>query len=295
MRFQRWQRVACAAAAAGLWAGCAREPGAAAGAGTARRVVCASPAVTELVFAMGCGDRVVGVSDYTTHPPEACALPTVGGRLNMNRERLLVLHPDLIVAQGQHAEMEAFAAANQMRLLSVRLDSMGDLFDAIGRMGKALGAETAARDVAGRLRAELDAVSRSAHTAGGAVPVLLLIGRTPGDLSGMTTVGRGTFVSQLLSLAGGSNIFSDATGLYPQVSAESVLMRRPEVIIEINLGRTTEAERQRAAADWQRLPTLPAVASGRIHCLTNDVLLVPGPRMGEAARVLAEVIRQRQP
>jgi iron complex transport system substrate-binding protein len=256
-------------------------------------VVCASPAVTEIVFALGCGNRVVGVSDYTTHPPEACLVQSIGGLQNLNRERLLVLKPALILAQGRHESLSSFAAACGMAYVAVRLDTMADLFDAVARIGTALGVPERSAALAQQMRAELAAVA--APPPGARPGVLLLVGRSEGALTAMTTIGAGTFLSELITCAGGSNIFSDAKGLYPQVSTESVLKRRPEVIVEICLGNINPSSRDRLTADWRRFPDLPAVSSGRIYCLTNDFLLVPGPRVVAAARLLSATIRARPP
>jgi iron complex transport system substrate-binding protein len=277
-------------------AGCAPAPPPAS-APRAAGVVCASPAVTEIVFALGCGDRVVGVSDYTTYPPEACLVPSIGGLQNLNRERLLVLQPGLILAQGRRESLAAFAAASGMAYVAVKLDTMADLFDAVERIGTALGVPDRSAALAQQLRAELAAVTApGAGARPGTRPgVLLLVGRSEGALTAMTTIGAGTFLSELVTLAGGSNIFSDAVGLYPQVSTEALLRRRPDVIIEVCLGHINSAARDRMTADWRRFPDLPAVSSGRVYCLTNDCLLVPGPRVAAAARVLSAAIRACQP
>ena len=96
-----------------------------------KRIVCASPAVAEIVFALGCGDRVVGVSEFTDWPPEAAAKPSIGGALSPNRERILALEPDLILAQGQSEALGAFAQARGIGFRTFPLDTLADLRAAI--------------------------------------------------------------------------------------------------------------------------------------------------------------------
>lgn len=251
-----------------------------------RRVVCGSPAVAEIVFALGCGDRVVGVSDYTAYPPEACAKPSVGGLLNPNRERLLGLSPDMLVTQGRHEALAAFARTYGIRFQSVTLDTLADLDSAIRAIAETLGVAGQGRALADGLRGELTAGGRTAPPR----RVLLLLGRAPGVWTGLSTVGNGTFLGELLGLAGGTNVFADATGPYPHISKEALLVRQPEVILEVHPGGLTAGQQARLCADWHIFADLPAVRQRRVHVLTNDFLLIPGPRVRQTARILTAAI-----
>ena len=111
-----------------------------------------------------------------------------------------------------------------------------------------------------------------------------------GDLTGLTTVGAHSFLHELLTIAGGASVFADAIGLYPQVAKESLVVRAPEVIIEACPGIPAEAQAEALRADWERIPGIPAVRDRRVYCLTNDFLLIPGPRVGDTARAFAEAI-----
>jgi iron complex transport system substrate-binding protein len=123
--------------------------------------------------------------------------------------------------------------------------------------------------------------------------VLLLFGRAHGGLSGLATVGPGTFLDDMLHIAGGTNIFADAKGAYPQVSKESLLVRKPEVILEVNPGGLEEKTIALLRADWQEFADLPAVRNDRVHYLTNDFLLIPGPRVGLIAEEFAKAIHPK--
>jgi len=258
-------------------------------ASTPRRIVCGSPAVAEIVFALGCGDRVVGVSDYTAYPPEAKAKESIGGWANPNRERLLVLKPDIIVSQGRHETLAAFAVEYGIRFHTVKLDTLADIHAAIASIAEALGVADRGKDLNEDIRTRIAAVRAKTDNAP-PKRVLLLFGRTPGSLTGLGTVGPGTFLDDMIRIAGGTNIFADAKGAYPQVSKESLLVRKPEVIMEVNPGGLDENTIALLRADWRELPDLPAVRNDRIHYLTNDCLLIPGPRVGQIAEEFAKAI-----
>ncbi len=254
-----------------------------------RRIVCGAPSVTEIVFALDCGDRVVGVSDYTVYPPEAKAKERIGGWINPSRERLLVLKPDIIITQGQHETLAGFAREYGIRFLTLKLDTLEDIHAAIESIAEALGVPERGEALSGEIRREIGALRAKVADAP-PKRVLLLFDRAQGRLSGLATVGPGTFLDDLIRVAGGSNIFADARGAYPQVSKESLLVRRPEAIIEVYPGGLEAETVARLRADWQEFADIPAVRNNRIHYLTNDFMLIPGPRVGLIAEALAKAI-----
>ena len=272
--------------------GCARTSTRTPAASAPKRIICGSPAVTEIVFALGCGDRVVGVSDYTAFPPEAQQKPRIGGSINPNRERLLAARPDSIVTQGRHDALSAFATTYGVRFLAIKLDTLADLYTSIHAISTLLGVPEQGRRLEAELRATLGTIAQRCS----AMPpkrVLLLFGRTPGDLTGLNTVGANTFLNEIISLAGGTNIFADATGLYPHVSKEAILVRQPEVILELHPDGLSEAARTRLTADWVALAQTPAIQQAPLRYLTNDCLQIPGPRVGEIAQAFANAINPK--
>ncbi len=257
---------------------------------TFRRIVPGSPALTELVFALGQGHRVAAVGDDCAFPPEALALPRIGSLYNPNLERLAMLAPDLVIVQGRHERLEAWAAREGVRFHSVgRLDSLPDLRRVIFDLGGVLGVAGEAR----RLRRQVDRrLTAVAETVQGArrVPVFLTFGRTPGNLGTLYTCGPGSFLNDLLQIAGGRNVFAGATGSWPVVSKEALVSSAPEVILEVYARPVgVEAER-RLEQDWAALAGLPAVASGRIRYLYGDEFQIPGPRVPETALAFARAL-----
>lgn len=253
-----------------------------------QRIICAAPSVTEIVFALGMGERVVGVSDFTFYPPEAKQITSIGGMINPNKERILRLQPDLIIFQGKHESLARFCRRQEIPHLAIPLDSLHDISAAILAIGDTLGAETAL-PIVESFEAELG--SLQAETAGLPTPkVFLSLGHTPGDLSGMMTTGPGTFLHELVVLAGGENLFDDATGQYPQISKEALSKRQPDIIIEVFAEGITPRNREILRNDWKRFLDMPAVQTGNIHFLMDDFLLIPSLRAVQTARRLIEII-----
>jgi iron complex transport system substrate-binding protein len=248
---------------------------------SASRVVCGTPAVAEIVFALGCGERVVGVSEFTDWPPEAAAKPQIGGALNPNRESILRLKPDLILSQGKSEALRNFARAQGVEFRSLPLDTLDDLRVAIGGFATALGAEERGQ----ALLAEIE-TGFAAILSCGPVPVFIALGHAPGDLSGLMTSGPGTFLDQIVAKAGGSNLFADVHILWPKISQETLIRRKPQIILDFQTLAVEESRRVALLADWQRLGFL----TNQIRILDEGHLLKPGPRAAQSAARIAEAL-----
>ena len=262
--------------------GCGGKNGAESPAASAApRVTCASPAVAEIVFALGCGDRVVGVSEFTDWPPEAAQKPQIGGALAPNRERILALAPSLILAQGRSEVLESFANAQQIGFKSLPLDTLADLRAMIIGFAAALGVADRGRELLAKIDADFAAISVCTNT-----PVFIALGHAPGDLSGLMTSGPGTFLSEIVAQAGGSNIFSDAQLLWPKISQETLVRRQPTLILDFQTASMDAARQAALIADWEKL----GFQAGRVRILEEDFLLKPGPRAAQAAARIAAAL-----
>jgi iron complex transport system substrate-binding protein len=268
-----------------------RSAAAPARAAAPQRVVCLSPSLTEIIFALGQGTRVVGIGQYTTWPPEALDRPVCGGFINPDYERILSLRPDLIVSQEFAAsKVAAFAQTHNIRAVCPEMQDLDSVFHCIRVMGEALGAEAEAERLSGDIRRDLDDVRRRA--AGQTMPrVFVTIARDPGSLANLSTVGKTSYLNAVLEIAGGRNVFGDVNELYPIVSKEALLQRQPEVIIELlGEGMADDAQKTKVVSAWQTLPALPAVRNGRIVAITESYAMIPGPRVTQLARKLAETL-----
>ena len=245
------------------------------------RVVCASPAVAEIVFALGCGDRVVGVSEFTDWPPEAAARPTIGSAFAPNRERILALAPDWILTQGQSVALETFARAQGIGFRTVPLDSLADLRAAIASFAEILGEPARGRELLERMDADFAALP-----AREPVSVFIALGHAPGDLAGLMTAGPGTFLSEIVALAGGSNVFADVDVLWPKVSLESLVRRQPALVLDVQSVPADAARRAALVADWEKR----GFRAGQVRILDEAALLKPGPRAAQSAARVARAL-----
>ena len=257
-----------------------------------KRVVSMAPNITESIFALGCGDRLVGVTDFCLFPVEARALPKVGGYYNPNLERLTVLRPDLVVLQGKHEKVNAFCRAKDIGVLHVAMDSISSIYGGIVDLGEALQCPVRAKNLCTGIRKELEAV-RSDVAGFARHKVFVCLGRAPAGLTSLYTAGGPSFISEILQIAGGDNVFQDVTVPYPEASKESLLKRAPEIIIELRPGEDlSDLRRSQIISEWNILRGIPAISNHKVYVLTENFLLVPGPRVGLAARFLARTLHQ---
>jgi iron complex transport system substrate-binding protein len=253
------------------------------------RIICAAPSVTEFVYALGLGHRVIGVSDFSTFPPEAREKSRVGGLINPNREKFVALQPDLLILQGKNDSIARLCEEHKIRFLAIEINSVDDIWKAIRLIGQELDVSEEADRLVNQMQSELHSVTKvTIHRP--TRKVFLTLGHTPGDLTGLMTAGPKTFIHELVSLSGGENVFHDATGMYPQISKESLIKRQPEVIIEAIPGGIGADKLRLLKKDWDQLPMIPAVQAGRIHFLTEDFLLIPGTRIAQTVQRFAQII-----
>lgn len=247
--------------------------------GPRSRIVSLNPATTEILFALGAGDRVVGRTHWDGWPPEVLRVPDLGDAIKPSVETVLSARPDLVVlyATGDNrAAATAFRASN-IDVISLRIDRIAEFERATMVLGEIIGEQERARTVVDSVRATLMRV-RNATRELAAPTVFMLSWETP-----LMTIGKGSFLTELVEIAGGRNVFGDLEGPSPQVSFEEVLRRDPRFI----LGRPETAGKLGANERWRGLP---AVREGRV--LVMDTVLVgrPGVRLGEAAVSLARLL-----
>ena len=261
-----------------------------AAASPANRIICLSPSIVEIVYGLGQGHRIVGVSDYCVHPPEAKSKPLVGGYINPNFERILALQPDLIIFQGKHERIDAFCQRKNIPWLQLKMDNFETTFHAIEQIGERLGCDEQALALKTKIEQECEQI-RIAVSGRERPRVFLSLFRETGSLVSLTTVGPKTFLHELLEIAGGENVFSDVKQLYPEISKEALLKRKPEIIIEVRPVAQASAEgRSPLADDWLKLTGLPAVNNQRIYTVRSEDVLFQGPRMGQTALKMARLI-----
>ena len=252
-------------------------------------IVTFGPNLTETVFALGQGDRIAGVTSFCDYPPEAASKEKLGGYLDPNLERIAVLRPSLLILPGRHEKLSELAGQYCIPVLNAHMDNLESIHTSIVNIGAALECPEKATDLWNSITRQLDAVR--AGVGGQSRPKVLLINtRTNHDLNNLFTVGRTSFLAELTDVAGGENIFNDVNDPYFEASKETIVMRAPDVIVEFHSGEPlTPAQQAQFLADWNELPSLPAVRAKRVYLFMESYGLRPGPRIPLTARKLAEI------
>ena len=251
-----------------------------------QRIVSLAPSMTESVFALGLGDRLVGVSVYCDYPPAVKKIDRVGTFLTPNIEAILSKHPDLVLAvpsPGNHGPVEELRRLG-LKVVVVDPNTVDEIKQAQITIGEALGTEDAARQLVRAIDAKIEAV-RGKLDGVTDRKVLMVVGETP-----LIAVGRGTFIDELIRLAHGINLGAQAGGSWPRLSLEFPIAAGPEVIIDTTMGNEEPTGAAAGLAFWKSFTTIPAVKSGRVHGYQQYQLLRPGPRIGEALETIAKII-----
>jgi len=251
------------------------------------RLLSLAPNLTEILFAMDLGPRIVGRSTYCTHPPRAADIPAVGDSMHLDLERIIRAEPTHAFLLTRRTETVRRLQGLGIRVVPVQADRMAQLREAIRTIGAETGRARAAADLLDRIDTDLAAVRR--RVAGLPRPRTLFAFPMTVGSSRIMVAGRGTFVGDLLRAAGAENAYPDRAD-WPTVSPGQVVEMRPEVVI-INAATPGPADRKaRIRRAWDELTSVPAVRAGRVHILEAKYLTIPGPRVGRAARLLAETI-----
>jgi iron complex transport system substrate-binding protein len=257
---------------------------------TPQRIVSLVPATTEMIFAMGAGDRLVGAGNYDRFPPEVSRLPKVGGLIDPDTERILALHPDLVIVYNTQVELKERLARAGIPIYPYEHRALPDIMATVRALGVRIGSAPRANAVAAEMERALAAVRTS--VAGKPRPkTMLVFGRDPQSVRNVHASGGYGFLADLLDVAGGSNLFADIKQQAVQASTEMILTRRPDVIIELRYGEsvsTTDLPRELAA--WNTLASVPAVKNHLVHVLVGDEFVVPGPRIVLAAERFARTL-----
>ena len=256
----------------------------------ARRIVSLVPALTEMLFALGAGPRVVAVSSYDEFPAEVKSLPKVGALLDPDMERILALRPDLVIVYGSQTDVQAQLARAGIRVFNYRHAGLAGVLNTLKELGAAVGRASEGERLARDTRAQLDAIQ--ARVRGRPKPrTLLVFERDPASLRGVYVSGGVGFLHEMLEIAGGVNVFADVARESVQPSIETMLARAPEVILEVRVkGLLAPADIAEAKRVWGALASVPAVQRGRIQILYGDHLVVPGPRVVQGTEAFAKAL-----
>jgi len=243
-----------------------------------QRIISLAPSVTEILYALGAADRIAGVTSYCDYPPEARQKPIVGDTLKPSVERIIALNADLVI----------ISTASQIESIFQKLVEIGipvyvsnprnvaGVIDSINRIGELIDARDQANELIQQLRTRIANVQ--SRVSGLSRPaVFVILGTEP-----LITVGAGSFVTDLITRAGGRSISAEDSGDYPQYSIETVVARQPEVIL-------LQSGEERLT---NRLRQTPAGLSNRVYHVDDDLLLRPGPRIVDGLEQVAAKLHQ---
>jgi iron complex transport system substrate-binding protein len=258
--------------------------------GRPQRIVSLTPSTTEILHAVGAFDRVVAVSDYCTYPPEVERLPKVGGWNNPNLEQIAALRPDLAVFWDSQAEfVKDKLEGIGIRTLSVPSRSLADAYAAIEQIGEATGNVEEARRVLAETRGKVEEVRARA----GALPrrrVLCIVDRVPGTLRDLYAATEGSFIAELMEVAGGVSVAPPAQGGWGKIQKEAIVALDPDVIIDLMMQPTEGSLAEDTQAVWRELSQVRAVREGRVRALRDQTIIHPSQFVGDSARKFAELI-----
>ena len=247
------------------------------------RIISLAPSVTEMLFAIGAGTQVVGVTQFCDFPAEAKQKAKVG-YTNPNLESLVALDPDLIVAPQEFLKPDLIGKLEQLKIpVFILADrTVEDVFAHIQTLGRMLDRSTEATALGMDLRQHIARIKGRTQSA---VPVrvLYVLNSEP-----LITVGPGSFIDQLIGLAGGVNVAAKSVTAYPRLSMEVVLQENPDILIFPTGEAEGISESEQQA--WRKWSTLAAVKQNNLRQIPADLLNRPGPRIGKALELLADLL-----
>ena len=239
-----------------------------------QRVIALAPNLSETLFALGLGDRVVGVGDYSTFPPGVKELPKLGGLFNPNLEKIVALKPDLAVLVPSEGDLAQKLKGLGVDSITLSNETLADIETSFHRLAERCGVPEAGERVAAEFREGL-----KPDPLPGKPKVLVSAGRPVGRLADLVVAGPGTYFEELLANLGAVNAFADAPVRSPEIGMEDVIARAPDVIVEVRAEPVSPEVERQLIDDWNALPDIPAVRNRRIVVIDGDYAVVPGPRI----------------
>ncbi|MCJ7596466.1 MAG: cobalamin-binding protein [Desulfobacterales bacterium] len=252
--------------------------------GPPQRIIPLAPNLTEILYFLGLGDRVVGGTTFSSYPPEAALKPKVGSYVNLNVERIITLAPDLVIGTmdgNQRGVIELLEQAG-IQAFIVNPRNVRQVIETVATIGRVCGLPESAETLSEGLTHRVDLVLEKTRV--GEKPLVFL----QINIQPIMTVNKETFHHDLIRLAGGRNMARDEPITYPRISIEEVLQKKPEVIIISSMERGGRFEKARQ--DWLKWPSIPAVQNGRIHLIDSDLIDRPSPRIVQGLEAMARFI-----
>lgn len=257
-----------------------------------QRIISLAPSITEIIFSLGLGDRLVGVTRYCDFPPAAAKITKVGGYVDPNYEAIVGLKPDLVILLTSHQDARSQLARMKVRTLTVPHNSISDIHEAIRLIGDACGKAREARALVDDLEKRTMAVALATKSKPRSKVLLCNFRDTEsGQLAGMYMAGQDGFYNEIIGLAGATNVCGNQPVAFPQISAEGVMQLNPDVIIDLishnNPGKKTLDQ---IKAQWGQLHSVAAVRKQQVYVIEGSHAMRPGPRYIEFLEEMARLL-----
>jgi iron complex transport system substrate-binding protein len=253
-------------------------------AGPPKRIIPLAPSLTEILYYIGLGDYVAGVTEYSYYPTEARGKPSVGSYVDPNIEKIISLSPDLVIGtkDGNLPNSVYLLEQAHIPVYVVNPRNVRDSLSTIDEIGSLCGVSDRAHQLVQNLNKRLEAV-QDAVASGERPLVFIQINSSP-----IMTVNKDTFLHDLIRLAGGTNMTADEPNTYPRISIEEVIRKKPDIIIISTMGK--EGEFEKAKEEWMKWKSIPAVKNNRVYLIDSDIINRPSQRIIDGLEAMARLI-----
>ena len=256
---------------------------------TPQRIVSISPSVTEILYGIEAWPHVVAVSQYCSYPDDVKNKPRVSGWDKTNLEQLTALKPDLVIGVAAQAPfLQDKLNGLGIRSLFVKSETLNDVYASIGEIGKVSGHEQQAAELLVKTKAEIEAV-RKAVANRQQLKILCVVDRVPGTIRELYTATRGSYLDELITIAGGESIAPAAEHGWGKITKEAAVSLNPEVIIDMVQSSKGDFGEDPIAV-WRELSEVRAVQNQRIYPITDPLVIHPSQFVGHTAQVFARAI-----
>jgi iron complex transport system substrate-binding protein len=252
-----------------------------------QRIVSLAPNLTEILFALGLDDKIVGVTLDSDYPPAAQKKAKVGTFWQPDTEAVIAAKPDLVVTLQIEQQKRVADSLNRLgyRVLALKIENIEEFFTAIQKIGTATGCKQRADKLIENISGQLNYL-KSKYSPTSKPKVLWVIQTEP-----LRVAGRNTFINEFIELLGGENAIGPTIQRYPPIGTEELLACNVEVIIQSAMGKTEiSRQQQQAEVFWSKWASLPAVKDNRIYVVNSDTVLRLGPRLPQGIEIVGRCL-----
>ncbi|MCD4654379.1 helical backbone metal receptor [bacterium] len=254
------------------------------------RIISMAPNLTEIVFALGQGNKIIGVTDFDHWPAAVNSLVRVGGYYNPNKEVIIQLKPDAVFMLRGRSALDKNLIKLGIKTRQFTCENINDIKNTIIEIGKILEVEVQAIKLRDNIEIEMRNIKIKKADD---ISVMICVGMTPGTLQNLFVAGNKSMHHDLLEFIGCKNTFAHISKSYFPVNKEALLAARPDIIIDLIPGqRLDKRSRRERLETWGLLSGVPAVKTGKIIILNEDFCNIPGPRIIQTGRLISDNIRQ---